>query len=141
MPYETLNVIREELKEIRELLKVETGNREQAFRHERTRRRRWMVIVACVVLLGLAGVWENRGRVNDFDQALDRIQASRIETCRELQDSADALVERDEDIIELAVEFADESPTVAQQIIDRLDVAPSAEALEPVNCEEVILGE
>lgn len=141
MSLETLNAIHDELNEIRGLLKIETESRERAFRHEHQRRRRWRIIVALVIAIAAFGIVENRMRSSDFDQALDRIQASRIETCREIQDSVLALVERDEDIIKLAVEFADEAPALAQQIIERLEATSSAEALEPVNCEEVILGE
>ena len=130
MPQTTLEAIRDDLADVSKKLDV-----------EQTRQRRWAAIVVLVLLIGAGGLFETYSRTNDFDRALDAVQDSRIATCIDIQQAQTALAQRDEDIIEVAVDIAEESPDFAARIIDRLNTLPSADALDPVDCEELIRGE
>lgn len=89
----------------------------------------FIVIIAAV---GGFVIW-HEGQVR-----IDQIQDSRLLSCRDINRAVTALTDRDQDLVDIAVEFADEAPEVGDQIVERLNALPSAAALEPQDCEKVV---
>lgn len=96
----------------------------------------WVAVVVVIVFaIGFVLLYrQGQDRV-------DQIQDSRLASCIATEKAKAALIERDAELVNIAVEVAEGDPEISRQIIDRLDSGPSAAALVPLNCEDVIAGD
>lgn len=96
----------------------------------------WLAVIGAGVIAIVFGLVYRESQLR-----IDQIQESRLASCAATEQAKAALVERDEELVSIAVEVAEGEPELAAAIIDRLNDGPSAEALIPLNCEEVVEGD
>ena len=95
------------------------------------------VAVAVVIVVGVSFALIYR----EGQTRVDQIQESRVSSCEITEAAKKALIERDIELVNIAVEVAEGDPETGQAILDQLNHAPSAVALEPLDCREVIAGD
>lgn len=118
------------------ITKLETQEeiaRKQAAIVKRLRIFFWGAVASAVVFVVSFGLIFHEGQVR-----VDQIQHSRLVSCLDTEAAKRALIERDTELVNIAVQVANGRPELAATIIDRLNDSQSAEALRQVDCEEVI---